>query len=153
MLLVFSIITVSIESSSFLKKTKITVMLITRHLLFIGFGVSIAIFAALIFQFSPKSPSIKSTLWTKEELAKYNGTDDNSPVLLGILGSVFDVTKGKSHYGPGGGYQHFAGRDASRAFISGNFTGEGLTDSLHGLSSVQMKSVVDWRDFYFRSYM
>ena len=24
--------------------------------------------------------------------------------------SVFDVTKGRSHYGPGGGYNHFAGR-------------------------------------------
>ena len=24
--------------------------------------------------------------------------------------SVFDVTKGRSHYGPGGGYHHFAGR-------------------------------------------
>jgi hypothetical protein len=23
---------------------------------------------------------------------------------------VFDVTKGKSNYGPGGGYHHFAGR-------------------------------------------
>ncbi|KAJ0807086.1 putative cytochrome b5-like heme/steroid binding domain-containing protein [Helianthus annuus] len=37
--------------------------------------------------------------------------------------SVFDVTKGKSHYGKGGGYNHFSGRDASRAFVSGNFTG------------------------------
>lgn len=29
-----------------------------------------------------------------------------------ILGyrSVYDVTKGKSHYGSGGGYNHFAGR-------------------------------------------
>ncbi|KAI5652352.1 hypothetical protein M9H77_29539 [Catharanthus roseus] len=36
--------------------------------------------------------------------------------------SVFDVSKGKSHYGAGGGYNHFAGRDASLAFVSGNFT-------------------------------
>ncbi|RZC67639.1 hypothetical protein C5167_011335 [Papaver somniferum] len=93
-------------------------------------------------------------LWKIEDLAMYNGTDaDGSPILLGILGSVFDVTKGRSHYGPGGGYHHFAGRDASRAFVSGNFTGDGLTDSLHGLSSVEVKSVVDWRDFYNRSYM
>ncbi|XP_040955955.1 uncharacterized protein [Gossypium hirsutum] len=49
-------------------------------------------------------------LFTIEELALYNGTDDSLPILLGILGSVFDVTKGKSHYGAGGGYNHFAGR-------------------------------------------
>ncbi|KAJ9549265.1 hypothetical protein OSB04_021808 [Centaurea solstitialis] len=67
--------------------------------------------------------------------------------------SVFDVTKGKSHYGQGGGYNHFAGRDASRAFISGNFTGDGLTDSLVGLSSTEVKSVVEWRDFYIRTYI
>ncbi|XP_052480479.1 uncharacterized protein LOC128034955 [Gossypium raimondii] len=49
-------------------------------------------------------------LITVEELALYNGTDDSLPILLGILGSVFDVTKRKSHYGAGGGYNHFAGR-------------------------------------------
>ncbi|KAB2017022.1 hypothetical protein ES319_D08G131700v1, partial [Gossypium barbadense] len=49
-------------------------------------------------------------LFTVEELALYNGTDDSLPILLGILGSVFDVTKEKSHYGAGGGYNHFAGR-------------------------------------------
>ncbi|PQM34518.1 membrane-associated progesterone-binding protein 4 [Prunus yedoensis var. nudiflora] len=64
----------------------------------------------------------------------------------------FRRTKGKSHYGEGGGYNHFSGRDASRAFVSGNFTGDGLTDSLRDLSSTQVKSVVEWRDFYFRSY-
>ncbi|KAL8494491.1 hypothetical protein ACS0TY_025335 [Phlomoides rotata] len=30
--------------------------------------------------------------------------------VAGILGSVFDVSKGKSHYGAGGGYNHFSGR-------------------------------------------
>ncbi|GMP40584.1 hypothetical protein CsSME_00010965 [Camellia sinensis var. sinensis] len=44
-------------------------------------------------------------------------------------------------------------RDASRAFVSGNFTGDGLTDSMHGLSSTEVKSVVDWRDFYFKTYI
>ncbi|PIA37558.1 hypothetical protein AQUCO_03000257v1 [Aquilegia coerulea] len=100
-----------------------------------------------------QSKLVVDRLWKPEELAIYNGTDANLPILLAILGSVFDVTKGKSHYGPGGSYSHFSGRDASRAFVSGNFTGDGLIDSLHGLSSVEVKSVVDWRDFYFRSYI
>ncbi|KAG2553964.1 membrane-associated progesterone-binding protein 4-like isoform X1 [Panicum virgatum] len=95
----------------------------------------------------------KPRLWTVEELSVYNGTDEELPILLGILGSVFDVTKGRSHYGPGGGYHHFAGRDASRAFVSGNFTGDGLTDSLQGLSSSEINSIVDWRKFYFERYI
>ncbi|CAI0374827.1 unnamed protein product, partial [Linum tenue] len=94
----------------------------------------------------------RQRLFTVEELALYNGTDETLPILLGILGSVFDVTKGRSHYGVGGGYNHFAGRDASRAFVSGNFTGDGLTDSVRGLSTTEVKSIVEWRDFYFRTY-
>ncbi|KAK1275491.1 hypothetical protein QJS04_geneDACA011029 [Acorus gramineus] len=117
---------------------------------FLGLAISVVVVSIVVQLSDRKSP--ESRLWTVDEVAKYNGTDDQLPILLGILGSVFDVTKGRQHYGPGGGYHHFAGRDASCAFVSGNFTGDGLTDSLQGLSSAQMKSVVDWRDFYFRSY-
>ncbi|XP_052209487.1 membrane-associated progesterone-binding protein 4 [Diospyros lotus] len=128
---------------------------------FLGIAASVAVLLAsfflLRFRFGfftlyPPPPTTPR-LFTAQELAFYNGTDDRLPVLLAILGSVFDVTKGKSHYGAGGGYNHFAGRDASRAFVSGNFTGDGLTDSLHGLSSTEVKSVVDWRDFYFKTYI
>ncbi|KAJ7964607.1 Membrane-associated progesterone-binding protein [Quillaja saponaria] len=107
----------------------------------------IALFLGFSFKFMPRQ-----RLFSVEELALHNGTDESLPILLGILGSVFDVSKGKSHYGIGGGYSHFAGRDASRAFVSGNFTGDGLTDSLRGLSSTEVKSIVEWRDFYYRSY-
>ncbi|KAJ4953824.1 hypothetical protein NE237_030656 [Protea cynaroides] len=119
--------------------------------LYVGIAALVTLIAVLL-RFSMRPPIVQSRLWTAEELVLYNGNNNGLPILLGILGSVFDVTKGRSHYGPGGAYHHFAGRDASRAFISGNFTGDGLTDSLQGLSSVEVKGVVDWRDFYFRSY-
>ncbi|MQL74295.1 hypothetical protein Taro_006657 [Colocasia esculenta] len=124
--------------------------LITSPASLAALTVGIAL-AAVLLSYTYRKP-VPPRLWTVDEVGLYNGTDKAKPILLAILGSVFDVTKGKSHYGPGGGYHHFAGRDASRAFISGNFTGDGLTDSLHGLSSVEMKSVVDWRAFYLRSY-
>ncbi|KAL2327138.1 hypothetical protein Fmac_020565 [Flemingia macrophylla] len=111
----------------------------------------IVLFLALLLRFYIKFDTAER-LFGAEELSLFNGTDEGLPILLGILGSVFDVTKGKSHYGSGGGYNHFAGRDASRAFVSGNFTGDGLTDSLHGLSSTEVKSIVEWRDFYHKSY-
>ncbi|KFK23116.1 hypothetical protein AALP_AAs49591U000200 [Arabis alpina] len=127
-----------------------------RFLLSPFFGVTlIVVLVALYFRSSLKSPhhQYQKKLFSAEELALYNGTNETLPILLGILGSVFDVTKGKSHYGSGGGYNHFAGRDASRAFVSGNFTGDGLTDSLKGLSSSEVKSIVDWRGFYSRTYI
>jgi predicted heme/steroid binding protein len=120
----------------------------------IGIAVSVALFSALIryYPYLLRYP-VEQRLFDAEELSIYNGTDDALPILLAIIGSVFDVSKGKSHYGAGGGYNHFAGRDASRAFVSGNFTGDGLTDSLSGLSSTEVKSIVDWRDFYKRTYL
>lgn len=123
----------------------------SRWNLGLGLGFLVAI-VALLLNFYSKRTALP-TLWTVEELAAYNGTDERLPILLGILGSVFDVTKGKSHYGPGGGYHHFSGRDASRAFVSGNFTGGGLTDSLQGLTSAEVKSVVDWQKFYYERYI
>ncbi|PVH33076.1 hypothetical protein PAHAL_9G562000 [Panicum hallii] len=111
-----------------------------------------ALLAVVLQLYRVRKPS-GQRLWTVEELSVYNGTDEGLPILLGILGSVFDVTNGRSHYGPGGGYHHFAGRDASRTFVSGNFTGDGLTDSLQGLSSSEVNSIVDWRKFYFERYI
>ncbi|CAA6665853.1 unnamed protein product [Spirodela intermedia] len=128
-------------------------------------SVAVVITAALVgytYKKPTRQASLFHRLWTTDEIVLYNGTDEGTPILLGILGSVFDVTKGRSHYGPGGvtitsqGARIFLGldfRDASRAFVSGNFTGDGLTDSLRGLSSVEMKSVVDWRGFYMRTYV
>ncbi|MCL7025573.1 hypothetical protein MKW94_028210 [Papaver nudicaule] len=126
----------------------------SRSLLFLSLAFSITLFGFFLCQYSPPPQHQILKLWRIQDLALYNGTyDDESPILLGVLGSVFDVTNGRSRYGPGGNYHHFVGRDASRAFTSGNFTGDGLTDSLHGLSSLEVKSVVDWRDYYSRRYM
>ncbi|KAL3830376.1 hypothetical protein ACJIZ3_019178 [Penstemon smallii] len=123
---------------------------------FLGIPIALALisFSLLkIFPLKSTNHPLPHRLFTVDELAPYNGTDPRLPIFLAILGSVFDVSKGKSHYGAGGGYNHFSGRDASRAFVSGNFTGEGLTDNLHGLSSPEVKSIVEWRDFYFKTYI
>ena len=51
-------------------------------------------------------------LFTKEQLAKHDGSDESYPVHLAILGRVYDVSQGegKKHYIPGGGYNFFTGR-------------------------------------------
>ncbi|CAL4929694.1 unnamed protein product [Urochloa decumbens] len=85
----------------------------------------------------------KPKLWTVEELSVYNGTDEGLPILLGILGSVFDVTKGRSHYGPGGGYHHF----------SGSILMTGMHHERSFLEILQVNSIVDWRKFYYERYI
>lgn len=48
-------------------------------------------------------------LFTTAELAQYNGEDDSPGLYIAILGSVYNVEKGKKHYGPDGSYHVFAG--------------------------------------------
>jgi len=74
---------------------------------------------------------------TDAELALYNGTDPSKPIYVGVNGSVYDVTASPQTYGPGGAYSFFAGRDASRAFLTGCFQ-EDLTPDLRGVEDMFM---------------
>ena len=51
----------------------------------------------------------KERVFTKVELSEYDGSKDHKKLYLGIMGKVFDVSKGDKHYGPGGGYHFFTG--------------------------------------------
>ena len=68
---------------------------------------------------------------TDEELSAYDGKDASKPVYIALNGTIYDVTAGRHVYGPGGSYNFFAGRDATRAFITGCFQ-EDLTPDTRG---------------------
>lgn len=59
-------------------------------------------------------------------------------MYLAIKGDVFDVSAKRYIYGPGGSYSFFAGRDASRAYVTGCFK-EHLTHDVRGLTDAQLK--------------
>ena len=65
---------------------------------------------------------------TPAELARYDGSNPDLPVYLAINGTIFDVSAGRHTYGPGGSYHHFAGRDASRGFVTGCFAQDTTAD-------------------------
>lgn len=90
-------------------------------------------------------------IFTKEELAKYKG-QDGGDIYLAILGKVFDVTRGRDYYGPGGGYEFFSGVDGSRAFVSGNFKPDGLIEDISDLTNQDYIGLRDWVDFYAKDY-
>ena len=90
-------------------------------------------------------------IFTKEELLQYDGSDEGKPLLLAILGKVFDVSQGRKHYGKGAGYNGFAGRDATRAFITGQFDDEGLIDDLTNITD--LSGVIGWAEFYETDYV
>lgn len=93
----------------------------------------------------------KEKIFTKEELLKFTGDSDIR--YLAIIGEVFDVTKGKDHYGKEGGYKFFTGIDGSRAFITGKFDKDGLIDDIKGLDPQSYLGLKDWLEFYREDYI
>ena len=89
----------------------------------------------------------KQRIFTPEQLAQYDGTDPKLPLLLAVRGDVFDVSSGRLFYGPGGGYSIFAGKDASRAYVTGCFKTH-LTHDTRGLSESELKALDSWHAFY-----
>ncbi|TNM84691.1 neuferricin [Takifugu flavidus] len=89
---------------------------------------------------------------SSHELSLYDGQKGSRGLYLAILGQVFDVHKGYKHYGPGGPYHFMTGKDASLAFITGDFTEIGLTDDVSSLSPLQVMALYDWLTFYQKHY-
>ncbi|XP_017557137.1 neuferricin [Pygocentrus nattereri] len=105
-----------------------------------------------LFQPSVDVSADSGRLLRQHELSLYNGRESSKGLYLAILGQVFDVEKGRKHYGPEGGYRFFTGRDASRAFVTGEFTEAGLSDDVSDLSPSQIAALYDWLTFYQRDY-
>lgn len=97
----------------------------------------------------PPLPKLPKRDFTLAELRPYDGTAaaPDGRILVAINGKVFDVTRGKGFYGPGGAYDNLAGRDASRAlatFILGPEAFRDTYDDLSDLTMDQMSTVKDW---------
>jgi membrane-associated progesterone receptor component len=89
---------------------------------------------------------------TTQQLIQYNGTDPSKPIYVAVKGRVFDVTTGKSFYGPGGAYAMFAGKDASRALAKMSKNEEDITSSLDGLTEKEIGVLNDWETKFVAKY-
>ncbi|CAK7269989.1 Dihydrodipicolinate synthase [Sporothrix epigloea] len=76
-------------------------------------------------------PAVVFRTYTPRTLLPFNG-NGGYPVYLAVRGVVFDVSSGRQFYGPGGPYENFAGRDASRGLASHSFDEAMLTKNLDG---------------------
>lgn len=48
-------------------------------------------------------------IFTLTELSEYTGEESSKGLFIAIMGTVYDVEKGRKHYGPGNSYNFFAG--------------------------------------------
>ncbi|KAK4125575.1 cytochrome b5 [Parathielavia appendiculata] len=132
-----------------------------------AFFLSVLLYTAYAFLLRPsppatlprEPPAIVFRTFTPRTLLPYNGTND-MPVYLAVRGRVFDVTRGRNFYGPGGPYANFAGRDASRGLACGSFDEDMLTkdldgplDTLSDLGPEELEALRGWEERFEEKYL
>ncbi|XP_013138647.1 PREDICTED: membrane-associated progesterone receptor component 1-like [Papilio polytes] len=90
---------------------------------------------------------------TTAELKKYDGTGSDGRVLLAVNGVIFDVTRGKRFYGPGGPYSAFAGKDATRGLATGSVSADDKEwDDVSDLNADEISSAKEWEEQFREKY-
>ena len=104
-------------------------------------------------------PPLLFKVFTPPQLKPFDG-NNGQPVFIAVRGKVFDVTPGRNFYGPGGPYQNFAGRDASRGLACQSFDEEMLTEDLNGpldrledLGREEMENLRGWEERFNEKYL
>jgi hypothetical protein len=72
---------------------------------------------------------------------------DDSILLFVMFTGILTFHFGDDAPGPGGSYQFFAGRDASKAFMTGKFKDD-LNDDIRDFTPEYMNGLVEWLSFY-----
>ncbi|XP_023939182.1 membrane-associated progesterone receptor component 1 [Bicyclus anynana] len=100
----------------------------------------------------PELPKIRKDM-TVAELRQFDGTQADGRVLVAVNGWIFDVTRGRRFYGPGGPYAAFGGKDASRGLATFSVTSSDKEyDDLSDLNSMEMESVKEWEAQFREKY-
>ncbi|PAN08671.1 hypothetical protein PAHAL_1G428700 [Panicum hallii] len=101
----------------------------------------------------PTAPSgTMATELTAAQLRAYDGTDPSKPIYVSIRGKVYDVTSGRSFYGPGGAYAIFAGHEASRALGKMSKDEADVSGDLSGLTDKELGVLADWETKFQAKY-
>lgn len=89
------------------------------------------------------------------ELSCFNGSNEGGKIYVALNGKIFDVSKDRRHYSPGGSYKMLAGRDASRAFATLSFEADSLCthyDDLSDIDDIQKNNLYEWESTFSEKY-
>ncbi|AAS52827.1 AER144Cp [Eremothecium gossypii ATCC 10895] len=97
-------------------------------------------------------------VFTATELSQYSaGTGGTRPVLLAVLGHVYEVTRAPRLYGTKGPYRRFTGRDCSNLFgyamwELGAMRAAACSSNVSNTTEVQLQRIRGWQRFYQERY-
>ncbi|KAI0291624.1 progesterone binding protein [Multifurca ochricompacta] len=94
----------------------------------------------------------KDDPYTQAQLKEFDGSNPEKPVYVAIKGTVFDVTRKRDTYGPGGSYSVLAGKDASRALGLSSLKPEDAVPDWSTLKESDLKTLNDWHAFFTKRY-
>lgn len=93
--------------------------------------------------------------YSLSELTGFNGSNEGGKIYVALNGKIFDVSKDRRHYNPGGSYKMLAGRDASRAFATLSFKADSLCtyyDDLSDIDDIQKNNLDEWESIFMQKY-
>ncbi|KAI7861223.1 cytochrome b5-like heme/steroid binding domain-containing protein [Spinellus fusiger] len=82
--------------------------------------------------------------YTPTSLLVFDGNGKDNRILIAVNGSVYDVSRGRNFYGPGGPYENFAGHDASRGLAKNSFDEDMITDPLGPIDKLEDLAADEW---------
>merc|ERR1712028_157215 len=91
------------------------------------------------------------TSYTLQELQGF-GPSSSDPILLGILGVVYDVSTGREFFGPTGPYRIYAGHDATYALASMSLKKSDLDVFEYTLDEDDRQTLADWIEYFRVKY-
>ncbi|XP_043911342.1 neudesin [Protopterus annectens] len=117
----------------------------------VTFPVVFSLFVLLATSRSAEEPKLKIKppdrhpvrLFTEEEIAKYDGQEEEHPIYMAVKGVVFDVSTGNEFYAKGAPYNALVGKDATRAVAKMSLDPADLTHDTTGLTESQLESLED----------
>mmetsp|Transcript_24987 Transcript_24987/g.62764 ORF Transcript_24987/g.62764 Transcript_24987/m.62764 type:complete len:185 (-) Transcript_24987:48-602(-) len=91
--------------------------------------------------------------YTLEELAQYRGiSPPNRRIFLAARGVIYDVSQGRSFYGPGAPYHLFTGTDASRALALTSTDPKDVSSDISDLSGDELETLDNWISLFKSKY-
>eukprot|EP00339_Tiarina_fusa_P003227 CAMPEP_0117046548 /NCGR_PEP_ID=MMETSP0472-20121206/32182_1 /TAXON_ID=693140 ORGANISM="Tiarina fusus, Strain LIS" /NCGR_SAMPLE_ID=MMETSP0472 /ASSEMBLY_ACC=CAM_ASM_000603 /LENGTH=116 /DNA_ID=CAMNT_0004758935 /DNA_START=109 /DNA_END=459 /DNA_ORIENTATION=+ len=95
--------------------------------------------------------------FTRAELAKFNGCPGpdgvETPIYIAVRGDVYDASSAKHLYGPGAGYNIFAGHDASYALGTFSLEPENVDKPIDNLTASELDQLMEWKQTYDTKYI